>query len=376
MTLRAKSTWFGLCGLACAALGAQERAAPEAAPREAALRDCLAGAAERLDFSGVVLVARGKDTVVHARGREGAGGALTPAHRFNLASAGKMFTAVAVAQLIDAGQVHLSDPIGRFVDGLTPEAAAVTVEQLLAHTSGLGNYFKPENLPALEQARDLAALKPLIASERPASPPGSRFSYSNSGFLLLGLLIERASGQGYDDYLQQHVFTPAGMSATQLDPARASPRAIGLTRMGPAGPQPELREAPEAALRGGPAGGAFSTAEDLRRFFTALTAGKLVRADTLQAMTAEHSRAAPARGGLPELAYGLGFGVGALDGHRWFGHNGGAPGANAEAVALPDQQVIVIVLSNRDPPTASALYRAVRGAALGGTCEATSASKR
>ena len=144
--------------------------------------------------------------------------------RFNLGSAGKMFTGVAVGQLIDAGKVRLEDPIGAQVKGLTSEAAAVTVRQLLTHTSGLGNFFSPENLVAIEKARTASDLLSLVASDKPSFPPGSRFQYSNTGFLLLGILVERVSGQSYGRYLDEHVFNPAGMVTTGLEPGPASTR--------------------------------------------------------------------------------------------------------------------------------------------------------
>jgi len=111
-----------------------------------------------------------------------------------------MFTAVAVAQLIDAGKVQLGDPIGVQVKGLTPEAAVVTIRQLLTHSSGLGNFFSPENLPAIEKARTASDLLPLVAADKPSFAPGSRFQYSNTGFLLLGILVERISGRAMPEF--------------------------------------------------------------------------------------------------------------------------------------------------------------------------------
>jgi len=339
-------------------------AAPAPAPWS--LQRCLAATAERLDFTGAASVSRHGVLSRHARGLAGGPGspALTPDDRFNLASEGKMFTAVAVAQLIDGGRVRLDDAIGRYVAGLTPETSAVTVRQLLTHSSGLGDYISP-NFPAVMKARSLSDLKPLVASDRPAFTPGSRFGYSNSGFLVLGLLIEAVSGQSYGDYLQAHIFQPAGMTATGLDPDAPRPSAIGLTAMGPDGPLPAgapLRPAP--VPRGSAAGGAFSTAGDMQRFFAALTTGKLVRPETYLMMTSPQIVAAPAKGDTPEFDYGLGFGVGMFKGHRWFGHNGGAPGANDEAVVFPDDATSLVVMSNRDPPLASHFFREVRGFAF------------
>jgi CubicO group peptidase (beta-lactamase class C family) len=334
---------------------------------------CIDRLANTHRFSGVVSVRHPKATTVRVEGILGGEGSAPIAAdtRFNLGSASKMFTAVAVAQLIDAGKIRLDDPIGRSVGGLTPEAAAATVRQLLTHTSGLGSFFSPENLPAITRAHNVAELLPLVAGERPAFPPGSRFQYSNTGFLLLGALVERVTGSSYDDYLREHVFKPAGMTTTGLDPGPAANQASGMTSMtphlrpSPNGPpqspaQGPLQPSPAAAMRGNPAGGAFSTAADVQRFFAALVAHKLTSAAMLEKLTSPASPAQPVNGAKPGPQYGMGFGVGTFEGHRWFGHNGGAPGVNAEAVAFPDDGVVAVVLANRDPPLASALFRELR----------------
>jgi D-alanyl-D-alanine carboxypeptidase len=325
------------------------------------LEACIAAEARKLDFSGVVSVVRPEGTVTHASGvlAEPGSPRIGAETRFNLASAGKMFTAAAVAQLVDAGKVRLDDPVGRHVTGLSPEASRVTVRQLLDNTSGLGNFFTPDNLDALRRARTLADLVPLVASAKPAFTPGSRFEYSNTGFLLLGLLIERVSGLSYGRYLAEHVFGPAGMTASGLDPGPAASQAIGMTRA--RGP---LQPAPEASLRGTPSGGAFSTAADVHRFFSALLAGRLTSRALLQELTSPGNVPVPAKGNGPPLGYGLGFGVGSFEGHRWFGHNGGTPGVNMEAIAFPEDRTTIVVLSNRDPLAASTLFRTVRGALL------------
>ncbi len=216
-----------------------------------ALEPCISAEARKLEFSGVVSVVQPAGVVVHAGGLVAGPGSpsIGPETRFNLASVGKMFTAVAVAQLVDSGKVRLDDPVGRHVKGLTPEASAVTVRQLLDHSSGLGNFMTPENDETLRRARSAANLLPFIVSARPAFSPGSRFEYSNSGFLLLGLLVESVSGLSYGRYLDEHVFGPAGMIATGLDPGVGAKPAVGTSRDGAA-----------PAIRGTPAGGAFGTA--------------------------------------------------------------------------------------------------------------------
>jgi CubicO group peptidase (beta-lactamase class C family) len=335
-----------------------------AAPQSvSALEQCIAARAEKRDFSGVISVVQANGATKVARGVvDGPGSAKIGANsRFNLGSAGKMFTAVAVVQLIGAGKVGLDDPLGRYVDGLAPETAAVTVRQLLTHSSGLGNFFTPENLPAIEKARTVSELLPLVTADTPAFPPGSRFQYSNSGFLLLGRLVERVSSQSYGQYLAEHVFGPAQMTASGLDPGPSPAQAVGMTSRAGLPPRP----APEAALHGNPAGGSYSTAADLQRFFAALLRGQLTTAAMLEEMIAPQIVATPAKGGAPQLEHGFGLGVGVYEGHRWFGHNGGAPGVNVEAAAFPADRITIVVLSNRDPPAATAVFRELRARLFG-----------
>ncbi len=336
--------------------------APTAHAGDACLQAELAAKPE---FSGVALLRQQGQLRVAAQGAE-----LGTETRFNLGSVSKMFTAVAVAQQVEKGKLELDAPIGRWVEGLTPEVAAVTLRQLLTHSGGLGNFFNPDNVAAMQQARSLADLRALARDTAPQFPPGSRFQYSNNGFLLLGLAVEKVSGQPFDAYLQQQVFAPASMASTSLSPAQPRAATAGFTRLPKPGtgvahmqrPSPDSpqRPAEEAALPGSPAGGAYGTAADLMRFFDALRAGKLVGADTLAELT--RSQIEPG----PGLHYGLGFGVFDWEGHAGWGHNGGAPGVNAEALVFPADELVLVVLANRDPPTATQQMQALRQAALTG----------
>ncbi|HTD29468.1 MAG TPA: serine hydrolase domain-containing protein [Xanthomonadaceae bacterium] len=346
---------------------------PQEAATAKALVQCLSAKAEQESFSGVISVTHHDQPVAFiARGvLAGSGSApITAATRFNLASMGKMFTAVAIGQLVDTGKIRMDDPVGKYVSGLTPEASVVTVRQLLTHSSGLGNFFKPQNMEAVLKAKSASDLLPLIASDKPSFPPGSKFGYSNSGFALLGILVERVSGQHYADYLREHIFLPAGMADTGLSPEPLATLAVGMTAF-QGGPPPaqaaasvakgtaaELQPVPGATEGiGSPAGGGFSTAADMQRFADALLEDKLLSAATRIALTSSQIVAFPAKDGKPELSYGMGFGVGSESGKRWFGHNGGAPGANVEFAEFPDDQWTLAVFSNRDPPVASNMFR-------------------
>src|SRR5690348_1090739 len=163
------------------------------------MREALAVVLAAAHISGVALVARhGRPVYAHAYGLANRA---THTHnrldtQFNLASVGKMFTGVAVAQLVERGRLRFSDPVGRYVRGLASRIArTVTVGELLDHTSGLGDYFGDPGYDARRPGlRTLRAYVPLVAREQLAFKPGTRFSYSNSGFILAGLVVERVSG--------------------------------------------------------------------------------------------------------------------------------------------------------------------------------------
>jgi CubicO group peptidase (beta-lactamase class C family) len=355
------------------------------------LERSVAAAAEQNDFTGSIVVShRGHAVVTLYRGEisEIGSGPIDEKTRFNLASVSKIFTAVAIGQLIDRGKLRLDEPVGDVVKGLTDAARHVTIRQLLNHTSGLGDFFKPENMPAMLKARSASELLPLIREESPAFVPGSRFSYSNSGFLLLGIAIERVSGMTYGEYLRRNIFLPAGMTSTGLDPQPLATLALGMTyaEMGPAASAPTsgnglvvvgpgggemsggeaqrprtLRVAPGAREGyGSPAGGMYSTPTDLNKFAAALENGKLLFRQTLDEFTFPQVQVSPATASGPARYYGFGFGFSDVSGTRWIGHNGGTPGANVEYWFDPSGEWTVAVLSNRDPPVATQMMRQIR----------------
>ena len=343
---------------------------------------CIAEEARRKDYSGVVAVTEGgAPMTIVVRGETGApgSGAITADTRFNIGSAGKMFTAVAVAQLVDAGKVAFDDPVGKYIPSLKPEARAVTLHQLLTHTSGLGDYFSPGSIGAVQAARRATDLLPLIAADQPQFAPGTQFRYSNSGFALLGMVVEAVSGQDYSAYMDEHIFKPAKMMSTSLEAGSPQTVAVGMTRLppmtpgsgpvrmgpgpGPGGMPPAdgpLRPAPGAAVRGSPSGGAFSTAADLQRFMAAFRAGQLTKSTAvLSAAKVDAGRG---------LSYAYGFGVTTAVGRAWFGHNGGTPGANAEVIASADGKWFIAALANRDPPLATEMLRYIQRVLETGSC--------
>jgi CubicO group peptidase (beta-lactamase class C family) len=215
---------------------------------------------------------------------------------FDIASLGKMYTGVAIARLVAEGRLAFDDTIGAFALGFPPEVdSKVTIHHLLTHTSGMGDAALMRRRDGPEPPRTLAGLMARIVAEPLRFEPGSQFSYSNDGFIVLGATVERVSGLEYAEYVREYIFTPTGMVGTDIRvyrpseiPAMARGYALpGLASQAPpAGPQPgpppgpvQGSTAPSAPLReidevrvGNPSGGSYSTVFDLLRFAQALTA--------------------------------------------------------------------------------------------------------
>jgi len=301
-------------------------------------------------FSGAALLARnGKPLFSQAFGladRE----KKTPNQlktRFRLGSMNKMFTAVATLQLVQAGKLDLKTPFGKYLTDYPNQdvASKVTIEQLLTHTGGTGDIFGPEFEKHRLELKTLQDYVTLYGKRGPDFEPGSQWRYSNYGFLLLGVLIEKVSGQSYYDYVRDHIFKPAGMTGTDSEPEdqAVSDRSVGYTKFGGNGLQ---RNTDTLPYRGTSAGGGYSTVEDLSRFATALQTNKLLNAQYTELLTT--GKVDTGRG-----KYAFGFQDEVINGTRCFGHGGGAPGMNGELKICPASGYVLVVLANLDPPAAS-----------------------
>jgi CubicO group peptidase (beta-lactamase class C family) len=313
----------------------------------AALRARIGQMAAQDMFSGRVLVARhGKILLDESRGlaeRE----AKIPVDadtRFRIGSMNKMFTAIAILQLAEAGKLRLSDPLAKFLPDYPNKemAAKVTIRHLLSHTGGTGDIFGPDYDSyrlALRSHDDYIAQ---FGARAALFEPGARFQYSNYGFVLLGAVIERASGMSYYDYVDTKIYRPAGMTSTgSLPEDVAVPgRSQGYMRRDGAW----QRNTGTLPYRGMAAGGGYSTGRDLLAFAGALAAGKLVSPASLAEATE------PSGSG---EGYGLGF---LHDGEgltRMYGHNGGAPGMTAALWIYPKAGYVLVGLSNLDQNAAT-----------------------
>jgi CubicO group peptidase (beta-lactamase class C family) len=362
-------------------------------------------------FSGVVLIAsKGATGYQRAAGladRE-AGVPITLDTRLELGSVTKLFTRIAILQLAQAGKLSLGDTVGKFLPTYPNPVVRhkVTVDQLLQHRSGVGSFWNERYMAGVADVRSVNDYLELFQGDSLLFEPGTGEAYSNGGYVLLGAIIERVSGTSYHEYLRDHVFRPAGMTRTVPYDRRAQPKdaAIGYTRQplagpmpgdrrlaGPAGPRPSATPAvpsessgprlrimgadgrelsqeeaqaararraasgaprrPNTAIRpgrSGPAGGHYSTAGDFLKLATAIAAHRLLdSAHTVALYGARYARGEDFRA------------------------NGGGPGVNAEFSIFPSGEVMV-VLSNYDPPAATAIAAHIR-ALIAGSPAPTSA---
>jgi CubicO group peptidase (beta-lactamase class C family) len=295
-------------------------------------------------FSGAVLIAHnGKVFFAQAWGMADDARQIrnTTETQFCLGSMNKMFTAVAILQLVGQGKIALDNPIATYWPDYPNRdlAARVTIRELLSHTGGTGDIFTPEYDAHRSETRTLADYVKIFGVRPLRFEPGTRMEYSNYGFILLGRIVELVSGESYDTYVQEHVFRPAGMLHTDSRPEidRVEGRALGYIRDAN-GLVPNTAALPWS---GTSAGGGYSTVHDLILFAEALQSGKLLNRALLDDATKEE----PLHPG-----YGMGFYV--LRG-AGYGHGGGAPGINGELHILPHEGYVLVALANRDPRMAT-----------------------
>lgn len=307
------------------------------------------------DFSGCLSISNGANTIFdECRGlaNRNFGVPLDQQTKFHIGSMDKMFTAVAIAQLVEAGKLSWDATLAQQVPEYPDRAAAgkITVWQLLHHTSGLGDFFVPEFFQNREKFVDPADYLDLIARQPKVGEPGADWNYSNAGYILLGRIVEKVSGENYFDYIQRHVFAPAGMTASGSSSLEdVTPKlATGYFREGAFSTSWKVNWM-TLPFTGSPAGGGYSTNADLLRFANALRDGKLLKPATVQKMFSDGVPAGPG-------AYAAGFGDRPSHGRHIRGHAGGAPGMNANLAIVWETGVAVAVTSNQgDTSTAMLL---------------------
>jgi len=272
--------------------------------------------------------------------------AMAATDRFRVASITKTFVATVVLQLVAEGKIGLDDPVERWLPGLVPNGGAITIRELLDHTSGLFDYLHDARFARavvaepgrVWQPRELVAI---ATSHPPLFPPGGGWSYSNTNYILLGLVVETATGATIDQALQQRLFQPLALTATsfptstQIDGQRADGY-VGSSTL------PRLRSLVDTSIvspsLGWAAGEIVSTGDDLTSFYAALLGGRLLPPSLLAAM----------KTAAPGVEYGLGLLQ--LDTHcgRVYGHEGDLLGYRTVVYASPDGTRVAIVMVNVD----------------------------
>jgi D-alanyl-D-alanine carboxypeptidase len=318
----------------------------------AALRARLEKDSAADKFAGAVLLAKdGKPIFTGAYGmadrEKKTPNTLTT--KFRIGSMNKMFTAVSILQLVQAGKISLNDPVGKYLTDYPNKdiATKVTIYQLLTHTGGTGDFFGPQFDAHRLELKTLEDYIKLYGERAPEFEPGSRWEYSNYGFLMLGVVVERVSGKNYYDYVSENIYKPAGMNSTgSLPEDQDVPnRSVGYTQMGSDSLRPNNDTLP---YRGTSAGGGYCTVEDFLRFANALTNHQLLNAQNTDLLTS--GKVDTTRG----TKYAFGFmDNGAGTPMRHFGHGGGAPGMNGDLQVFPQAGYVIVVLSNLGPPAAS-----------------------
>jgi CubicO group peptidase (beta-lactamase class C family) len=293
--------------------------------------------AARGQFMGSVLVARGEEILLN----QGYGSANleweisnTPRTKFRLGSVTKQFTAAAILLLEEQGKLNVDDPVQKHLPDAPSAWDGITIRHLLSHTSGIPNFtsfpeYRTWQLSASTPEQSVARFR-----DKPLEfKPGEKWAYSNSGYLLLGYLIEKISGQSYAQFLQESIFTPLGMKDSGVDSnSEIIPRRAAGYTPSPKGPQHAgfiHMSIPHAA------GALYSTTDDLLRWQRGLFGGTVLKEDSLKKMTT------------PVLnQYGYGVGVRTVKGRRSIEHGGGIEGFNTFLAYYPETRLTVVVLAN------------------------------
>jgi CubicO group peptidase (beta-lactamase class C family) len=273
--------------------------------------------------------------------------ALTPRHRFRVASHSKTFTAAAVMKLREQGKLKLDDEAGQYVTGLHPDIARVTLTQLLSHSAGI--FRDGTDSPYWGGRAPFADAACIRADLRlpPTIEANTRFKYSNHGFALVGMIIQAVTGEAYNGWVQREIVLPAGLTETTTDAPQ--PRGARLAR-GHSGKillgRRVIFPGDESTHALSPATGFVSTGADLVRFFSQLAPA--ARRSVLSVASRREMTRPQRRDpyGTPVLTYGLGTISGTTEGWDWFGHSGGFPGTLTRTLVAPAAGLTVAVLTN------------------------------
>jgi len=285
------------------------------------------------------------------------------ASQYRLGSVTKSFTSAAILQQIERGRLTLDDTLGKFFPQYT-EWKAVRVRQLLNHTSGIPDYTAVGDAFNGSAAEEIPtdSIVGFVRGRPTKFPPGTKWSYSNTNYVLLGMILEQVTRAPYDEYLAQEVYTRAGLKQTMYcDDATLQPhRALGYGRS-----HEQFVNASAIAMTVPFAAGALcSTAEDLARWARALRSGQVISQSSYHAMTTGEFAGRHLNPRDSTQQYGYGVGMGMLGSHHMVEHGGNINGFNASFIDVPDADVTVAALTNTEGVGADALARRLAQAAL------------
>lgn len=283
----------------------------------------------------------------------------TPETVYRLGSITKQFTSMAIMQLVEAGKVSLDDELSKFVPDFPTGEHKVTVHHLLNHTSGIQSYTsQPEFFAKMRLDLSHNQLLDLFKDKPFSFEPGTKWAYNNSGYYLLGMIIEKASGHAYEQYLVEHIFRPLDMSATHYGHMRplVRHRAMGYRSM----LGQLVNDDPMSMNPPGAAGALVSNVLDLVKWHQALEDGKFLSSGSYEAMYRETKLADGAT-----RPYGYGWGLGELSGHKKISHGGGINGFSTMIARYPNDRLAVIVLSNTAGANPGGVERKIAKVMLG-----------
>ncbi len=315
------------------------------ATRQKLARDTASGR-----FAGAVLIAHnGTPIFAQAYGLADREHTIpnTVSTRFRIGSMNKMFTAVAILQLAQQDKLGLEDLVGKYLTDYPNRdvATKVTIHDLLTHTGGTGDIFGADFDAHRSELRSLQDYIKLFGNRGLEFEPGSRVEYSNYGFILLGAIVEKVSGESYYNYVREHIYLPSGMSFSGSEPKEPAIAglSIGYTADGVAqGARPNTELLP---YRGTSAGGGYSTVGDLLKFAIAVQRHRLLNAHYTELLTVGKVVVQDGRIASAFTDY-------SVNGIRSYGIAGGSFGMNGALEVFPTSGYVVVVLANMDPPAA------------------------
>jgi D-alanyl-D-alanine carboxypeptidase len=297
--------------------------------------------------------------------------ATTPQSPFRIASITKQFTAAAILKLAEQGKLNVTDPLSRFLPDF-PRATEVILSELMSHTAGMGDYINGQDKGILADAArrdfDSNSLLEAVKSSHPLfrTAPGTRWLYSNAGFALLGIIVERVSGLSFADFCAVNLFAPAGMAQTGIDPswAMASDECSGY-RPNYRAPTKFDAVLPISPSFSGGAGAIRSTTEDLCRWHAALLNGKVLQPKSLEAMRTpvllKNGKPAVEKRGRDVLNYGYGLALGSQGPYKFMSHGGRVNGFTGQLRTFPEQKLTLAILYNSDGGGAPGFSAAQKG---------------